>query len=227
MDLRELEKKIGYSFKNKDLLLEAITHSSYTNEHKNSPNNERLEFLGDAILQYSTTIFLYKHYSDSSEGILSKYRAILVNTLSLSKISSSMELKKYVRVSTGQKNDINTKNSKVLLADVVEAIIGAIYLDSSLEQSEKFIYDFINKNAEEIIKVNEATDYKTRFQEAVQSKTHITPSYKVIFEEGPDHQKKFVIGVYIDDVLISEGKGESKQEAQQNAAYNAIKKNIY
>ncbi len=221
-DFYKLEKTIGYVFKNKNLLKQSLTHTSYTNENINSKDNERLEFLGDGILQFVVTDFLYKNYPEQ-EGILSSYRANLVNKDSLAEISEKLNMSNFIKISFGQKKILNQKSMKTILADAMEALIGAIYLDGGLKPVNEFISKFITIRIKEIIESNSWIESKTKFQNLIQSTQNITPHYKVVSSTGPDHEKKFIVAAYIGDKKISEGKGTSTKKAEQDAAYNALK----
>jgi len=223
-NLEKLEKELGVSFDNKNILKNAIVHRSYLNEHKNFKikNNERLEFLGDAVLELIVTDYLYHNYKDP-EGILTNWRSSLVNAVSLSKISKKLKIYEYLYLSKGESKDNNEKAKNYILSNALEAIIGAIYLDQGYKITEKFIKNNLIINLEKIIKDKLYIDSKSLFQEKSQEILNITPHYKVMSESGPDHNKKFIVAIYIDKKLIANGEGYSKQEAQTNAANNALK----
>jgi len=223
-NLEKLEKELGVSFNNKNILKNAIVHRSYLNEHKNFKieNNERLEFLGDAVLELIVTDYLYHNYKDP-EGILTNWRSSLVNAVSLSKISKKLKIYEYLYLSKGESKDNNEKAKNYILSNALEAIIGAIYLDQGYKITEKFIKNNLIINLEKIIKDKLYIDSKSLFQEKSQEILNITPHYKVMSESGPDHNKKFIVAIYIDKKLIANGEGYSKQEAQTNAANNALK----
>lgn len=223
--IKELEKKIGVTFEDKNLLTNALIHRSFLNENNNFEfgSNERLEFLGDAVLELIVTEFLFKNQKEE-EGILTSFRASLVNTDMLSKVSNALEITEYLYLSKGERSDIHSKSKKSILADACEAIIGAIYLDQGIEKAKKFIYDHLLIYFKEILKSKSYIDFKTFFQEVAQEKIGTTPNYKVIEESGPDHDKIFKIGLYVGDELISYGVGKNKQKAQEDAAKNGIEK---
>lgn len=225
--IETLAKKLGVKFNNPDLLQSAVTHRSYLNEHRGYKldHNERLEFLGDAVLELVVTEYLYNNYSNP-EGELTNWRAALVNGEMLAKISKKMGVENFLLMSRGEAKDTG-KARQYLLANAFEAIIGAIYLDqkeNGYVAAKKFILDNVVVELPEIIEKKLYLDPKSRFQEAAQDKEGITPAYRVIEESGPDHNKKFVVGVYLDDKLIAKGEGMSKQEAQRNAAAEALAK---
>jgi len=221
-DLSILEKKIEVKFKNKDLLKQALTHRSYLNENTETgmSDNERLEFLGDAVLELIVTDHLYKTYKNP-EGELTSWRASLVNADRLSAITKEIDLNGFLMLSRGESKDTG-KARDVILANAIEAIIGAIYLDQGLDVVSKFIEKFIIVHLLEIIEKKLYIDSKSLFQEKAQEFFSTTPHYEVISEKGPDHKKRFVVGVYIEAELISKGEGSSKQEAQQVAAEKAL-----
>ena len=223
-NLAELERKIGISFKNKNLIREAITHRSYLNEcpNQNLKHNERLEFLGDAVLELIVTDYLFRKMPESPEGMMTGLRASLVKADSLIKVAHKIDLDKFILVSKGESKDKSSKGFETILANAVEAIIGAIYLDSGFAAAKKFVEENILIHLEEIIRNKEWKDAKSLFQELSQAELEITPKYKILKEWGPDHNKKFLVGLYLDDKLISKGKGSSKQEAEIEAAKEAL-----
>ena len=223
--ISELEKKLKIKFKNKNLLKNALIHRSFLNENPDFGlgSNERLEFLGDAVLELIVTEFLFKHQKEE-EGVLTSFRASLVNTEILSNVANKLNLADYLYLSKGEKNDITSKSKKSILADACEAIIGAIYLDQGFAKAKKFISDNIIIYFDNILKNKSYIDYKTYFQEVAQEKIGITPTYKVIEESGPDHDKMFKMGLYIGDELVAYGIGKNKQKAQEDAAKNGIEK---
>lgn len=222
--LQELEHKLGVHFKNHDLLLEALTHRSYLNErpdwHLN--HNERLEFLGDAVLELAVTERLFKEHNEP-EGVLTSWRAALVNSSMLAEISKKLDLNEYVLLSQGERKD-NGRARQYILANALEAIIGAIYLDQGYEETKKFIEKNVLAEFPRIIEQKLYKDSKSLFQEEAQEREGVTPSYKVLDEWGPDHDKTFKVGVYLDDELVGVGFGPSKQEAQQKAAEDGLHK---
>lgn len=222
-DVSELEKKIGIKFKNKNLLLQALVHRSYRNEHPNFflDHNERMEFLGDAVLELIVTEHLYKKYKNP-EGELTTWRAALVNAKILSEIAQDLSLNSYLYLSKGENKD-KGKAREYILADAFEALIGAFFLDQGLGKVRQFITKILISKLPHILERKLYIDPKSKFQEIVQDKLKITPVYKVLDETGPDHAKHFKVGVFLNDDLIVEGEGASKQEAQLQAAEKALK----
>jgi len=222
-DFSRFEQTIGIPFKNKDLLKQAFTHRSYLNEHRDRElvHNERLEFLGDAVLELIVTEYLYGKYPDQNEGELTSYRSALVNAVTLSDAASKIGMNEYLLLSKGEAKDIG-KARQIILANTIEALIGAIFLDQGYETAKYFISNNIFMLVEKIVESKSWLDAKSEFQEKAQDNEGITPSYKTIKEEGPDHDKKFTVGVYLDKSKISEGAGKSKQEAEQAAAKAAL-----
>lgn len=218
-----LEEKIGVKFKNLDLLKQSMAHRSYLNEnsHFHLDNNERLEFLGDAVLEIAVTEYLFNNF-DNQEGELTNWRASLVNSKMLSKIASDLKLEQHLYLSRGEAKDRNTKARQYILADAMEALIGAIYLDRGMRAADNFIKKHILIHLPNILKNKLYWDPKSRFQELAQERRGITPSYKVLLTKGPDHNKKFTVGLYLENEMISKGEGTSKQEAQVNAAESAL-----
>ena len=223
MNLEILEKKIEIKFKNGNLLKEALTHRSYLNENPRwpLPHNERLEFLGDAVLELIVTEDLFKKYPEKPEGELTAFRAALVNYQMLAKIAGEINLEKFIFLSRGEKKDTG-KAREVILANAIEALIGAIYLDQEIEKTKKFIIKNVLKELPRIIKEGLFKDAKSLFQEISQEKMGITPNYNVLSENGPDHAKIFRVGVFLDGDLVAEGEGLSKQTAELEAAKNAL-----
>jgi len=225
LNFTALEKKIGIVFKNKELLTEALTHRSYLNENPDAKlrHNERMEFLGDAVLEIIVTEFLFHKYPDKEEGPLTSLRAALVNYIMLSQIAKEITLDDFILFSKGEAKD-KGKAREVILANAMEALIGALYLDEGYDKAKKFIYEFITPKIDIVLKEELYRDAKSWLQEIVQEKNKVTPMYKVLGEKGPDHEKEFLVGVYISDKLLAEGLGASKQEAERNAAQNALDK---
>ncbi len=223
-NISKLEEKIKIKFKNQDLLKQAMVHRSYLNEHPDFSlnHNERMEFLGDAVLELIVTEYLYNHY-DNPEGDLTNWRASLVNSKMLASTAAKFKLDDYLFLSRGEAKDNNSKARQYILANAFEALIGAIYLDQGWEVSKKFILENICTQLKNILENKLYLDAKSRFQETSQEKFGITPNYKVLSESGPDHNKKFVIGVFLDKEKIAEGTGSSKQESQMSAAEAALK----
>ncbi|HVW82621.1 MAG TPA: ribonuclease III [Candidatus Paceibacterota bacterium] len=215
--------RLGLNFNNPALLEEALTHRSYLNEHPDaSAHNERLEFLGDAVLELASTDFLYRKYPEKQEGELTSYRAALVNTASLAAVAKTLGIGGMVRLSKGEARD-NGRARENILADSFEAIIGALYLDQGYAAAESFAAEHLFGTLESVIATGSHQDAKSRFQELSQDKRGSTPSYTVLAEEGPDHARIFTVGAYIGQKKVAEGKGKSKQEAEQAAAGNALK----
>ncbi|MCK4354815.1 ribonuclease III [Candidatus Parcubacteria bacterium] len=223
-DFSPLEDKLEIKFENRDLLTQSFIHRSYLNENPNFylGHNERLEFLGDAVLELVVTEDLYKKYPDKPEGELTNWRAALVNAKMLSFVAKEIGFNEFLILSQGEKKETG-KARQFILADAIEAFIGALYLDQGYNTCQKFIKEYIMKKLPHIIEAGLYKDAKSSFQEKAQEKASITPNYKVIKETGPDHQKHFSIGVFLDKELIAEGKGSSKQEAEEDAAKNALK----
>ncbi len=220
--LQELETKIGVKFKNRDLLLQALTHRSYINENPkwHLDHNERLEFLGDAVLELVVTEYLYNNYPNP-EGELTNWRAALVNAIMMAKVSVKIDLNDYLLLSRGEAKDVG-RARQFILANALEAVIGAIYLDRGYETAGDFISKIIIPELPKILKEKAYKDYKSLFQEKAQDEAGITPTYEVLKEWGPDHAKNFRVGVFLEKDLIGEGEGPSKQEAQQEAAKKAL-----
>ena len=223
MDLDKLETKIKVKFKDRSLLQSALTHRSYLNENRRWPlaHNERLEFLGDAVLELITTEYLYRNFPNP-EGDLTNLRSALVNYKMLSEIASRLELDKYILLSRGEAKDTG-RARQVILANAFEALIGAIYLDAGLDQTVNFIHEFVVNQLAAIVAGGEILDPKSKFQELAQEKLGVTPHYKVLAEWGPDHNKNFEVGVFINDRQVAKGVGSSKQEAEISAAENGLK----
>ncbi len=213
-----LEKKIGIKFKNQDLLRTAFVHRSYLNEHRDSgwEHNERVEFLGDAVLELVTTEYLYSHFPNP-EGDLTNWRSALVKGETLSKIARELGLGDYLFLSKGEEHS-GGRDKDYLLANVFEALIGVIYLQHGYAKAQKFIEKFLLGHLEGILKKGEHIDAKSRLQELAQERVMVTPSYQLIHDEGPDHDKTFTMGAYIGDRIVGKGSGGNKQSAEQKAA---------
>ena len=222
-DFSKLEKALNIKFKNKDLLTQAFLHRSYLNENPKFPldHNERMEFLGDAVLELAVTEYLYKKYKNP-EGELTAWRAALVNADTLSEFAKKLDFNDYLLLSRGEAKDTG-KARNYILANTFEAFIGAIYLDQGYKKAQGFIEKNLMEELPEILKKGLFRDAKSRFQEEAQERVGITPSYKVMREWGPDHAKCFVIGVFLGEELVAEGEGSSKQEAEVEAARNGLK----
>lgn len=220
-----MESKLELSFENKDLLHQSVVHRSYLNEHPDFglDHNERLEFLGDAVLEIIVTEYLFHNFPDTPEGDLTNWRASLVNYKMLSRVANELELDKYLYLSKGEAKDKNSKARQYILANAMEAVIGAVYLDQGTRPAKKIIKKYILSKLDHILSNKLYQDPKSKFQEKAQEVYGVTPHYKVLSEAGPDHAKTFEVGLYLGDELISKGKGSSKQEAQVLAAEAGIK----
>lgn len=223
MNISLLEKIIEYTFKNKSLLKEALTHRSYLNENPSwgISHNERLEFLGDAVLELAVTEELFHRYPEDAEGKMTSLRAALVNYQILAQIAKEIELEKYVLLSRGETKDIG-RAREVILANAMEALIGAIYLDGVFKNIKDFVNKFILNHLEQVIREGLYKDAKSLLQEKAQAQIKTTPIYKVLEERGPEHEKIFKVGVYFDNKLIAIGEGLSKQDAELAAAKEAL-----
>jgi ribonuclease III len=221
-DFKRLEKRMRVIFENKDLLRQAFVHRSYLNEHPafKLPHNERLEFLGDAVLELAVTEYLYKNYPNP-EGELTNWRAALVKGKTISKVARRLDFNDYLYLSRGEAKSTGRARD-LILANTFEAVVGAIYLDKNLKIAQKFIEIDLIKELPEILEKKLYTDPKSRFQELAQEKLRVTPCYKVLKEEGPDHNKIFTVGVYLVDKLVGQGQGPSKQAAELGAASDAL-----
>lgn len=215
-------EKLGFEFKNIDYLVTALTHRSYVNEHRKSvsEHNERLEFLGDAVLELAVTDYLFNHFSEP-EGILTSWRSSLVRTESIGEAGDKLGYEPLLRMSRGEKNG-SPRARQQILANAFEAVIGAVYLERGYEDAEKFIAKHILSKLDEILATGSWRDPKSHLQEVSQRIDGHTPVYKVLSEEGPDHDKVFMLGVFVGDRLMGKGSGSSKQNAQQEAAKAAL-----
>lgn len=221
---KDLEKRLGVEFSDSKLLETALTHRSFVNENRGSDqtHNERLEFLGDAVLELVVTEYLYNTYQEP-EGVLTNWRSALVKTSALSEVATRLGLNDYIRLSRGEKHGSDRARHQIL-ANTTEAVIGAIYLDQNYDVVKKFITKHIISMLPAILESGSWQDAKSKLQEVAQEKYGFTPIYKVLSEEGPDHDKIFSIGVYVGNEKQGEGTGSSKQAAQQAAATDALKK---
>ena len=242
-DFLPLERKLNLKFKNKDLLIQAFIHRSYLNENPNtralakgkgedlssSPfsleHNERMEFLGDAVLELVVTEELYKKYPTKPEGELTSWRASLVNAKILARVAKDVGFNNFLLLSKGEQKELG-KARQYILANTFESFIGALYLDQDYAECQKFIKKYLIKELPDIIKRGLHRDSKSCFQEEAQEEKGITPTYKVLKEHGPDHAKHFLIGVFLGEKLIAQGEGYSKQEAEEMAAKNALTKKL-
>jgi ribonuclease-3 len=220
-----LEKSIDYVYKDKGKALEAITHSSYANEGRSKKlnSNERLEFLGDSVLNFVITKYLYKEVSDMPEGEMSKLRASVVSEASLSYCARKLKIGDALLLGKGEKT-MGGRERTSILADAVEAIIGSLFLDGGIEAAEVFIQKNLHENYIQAVQGKLFCDYKTRLQEEIQKNGPYNIRYSVINEKGPDHNKIFTISVSINEEVMGTGKGKTKKEAEQNAASNALDK---
>lgn len=223
MSAENLQKKIKYVFSDKKFLDEALTHRSFLNENpsRGAKSNERLEFLGDAVLELVVTEELFNRFPDFQEGKMTSVRAALVNYLTLSEVAAGIELGENLKMSKGEAKDTGRARD-VILANAMEALIGAVYLDGGYKAAKKFILSFVLSRLEDVLKKGLYLDAKSTLQEKVQEKNKLTPTYKVISATGPDHLKTFQVGVYFGDKLVAEGSGHSKQEAEVAAARKAL-----
>lgn len=224
-EFSKLEEIIGITFTDKDLLVQALVHRSYLNENRDFPlaHNERLEFLGDAVLELSVTKALFEQYMNP-EGELTNWRAALVNAKMCARVARELDLEPYLFLSKGESKDTNGKARDYILSNAVEALIGAIYLDKGWDIADQFITRWIISKLPEVLELGLWMDPKSRFQESAQEIVGVTPTYKVLSETGPDHDKQFVMGVYLGKEEVAQGEGGSKQEAQVSAAENALAK---
>lgn len=220
--MKELQEKLNYQFKNIELLKTALTHSSFANE-KHCECNERLEFLGDSVLGLTVSRYLFEKMQNVNEGSLSKIRASLVCEESLARIARGLELGRFLRLGHGEALQGGNERSS-LLSDALEALFAAIYLDSNFETVENKIKEIMGSALEEGVKGSFYNDYKTTLQEVLQKKNHSRAEYKILHEKGPDHDKQFVVGIIIRGEVFAKGEGQTKKEAEQAAAKQALKK---
>lgn len=220
---KEIADKLGLSFKDVNLLAKAFTHRSYLNEHRNSglEHNERLEFLGDAVLELVVTDFLYVTYPKKPEGEMTALRSALVNAQTLSEVALEMGLNEYLLLSKGEAKDTG-RARQYILANTIEALIGSIYLDQGYEAAQKFIHTHVHSLIDDVIDQKKFIDSKSKFQELAQEYVGATPRYELLKEFGPDHDKLFTVGVFLGDTHIATGEGKSKQEAETQAAYKGL-----
>lgn len=224
MTLAQLEKTIGITFTNKQTLEGAFFHRSYLNESRHArASNERLEFLGDAVLSFLTSHFLYTTYPDYPEGILTNIRSSLVKTKSLSDVAQELHLGELLMLSKGEEDSGGRANPS-LLADVFEALLGAVFLDQGMPMAKKLLDTFLFPKTASIVENKQYVDYKSMLQEIVQEQSRISPTYRVSKSEGPDHNKTFWVEAVVGEAVVGVGQGKSKQEAEQSAAANALEK---
>ena len=225
-NLLKLQESLDLNFKDLNLIKQAVVHRSYLNEHPDFKigHNERLEFLGDAVLEIVVTEYLYLTYPQVPEGDLTNWRASLVNSKMLYEVANELGIEKNLYLSKGEAKDKDKKSRQFILADAVEAIIGAIYLDQGIKVAKKFILKNIVGKLDVILENKLYLDPKSRFQEKSQEEKGLTPHYKILDESGPDHAKNFSVGLFLEEELITKGDGSSKQEAQVAAAARGLKK---
>ena len=223
-DFSQFERKVDVVFRDEALLRRAFTHRSYLNEHREEglEHNERLEFMGDAVLELAATHHLYEKFPESTEGDLTALRSALVNTNTLSEVASQLCMNDYLLLSRGEAKDTGRARA-FLLANTFESVVGAIYLDQGYEAAERFIAAHLFPKVKEIVEKRLWQDAKSYFQEKAQDEEGVTPTYTVIRETGPDHDRHFLVGVYVRSERIAEGEGKSKQEAETDAARKALK----
>lgn len=223
MDFGVFETSIGTKFGNKELLKQAFIHRSYLNENRSIKleHNERLEFLGDAVLELVITDYLYKKYPEKNEGDLTAYRSSLVNSVTLANAAEKIGMNAFLLLSKGESKDTG-RARQVILANTFEALVGALYIDQGYEGASKFIAEQLFGLIEQIVENRSFIDAKSRFQEEAQERVGVTPLYKLLKETGPDHNKVFTVGVFVREEMIVTGEGKSKQEAEQNAAEKAL-----
>jgi len=225
MQSDEIEQRIGITLKNKDLLTQAFMHRSFVVENRmgDLASNERLEFLGDAVLELVVSDYIYRKFETQPEGVLTQWRSIIVNTKTLAEACKELGLGQYIFLSRGEKASGGAEKERIL-ANILEALIGAAYIDSGYEQAEKFITSAILNRAAALLTTSQDYNPKGILQEKAQATKRVTPEYQVIEESGPDHQKIFRCAVFLDKQKLAEGSGKSKKEAEEDAARNALKK---
>lgn len=223
-DLSNLKEKLALKFDNQDLLLQALTHRSYLNENPafRVGHNERLEFLGDAVLELVVTEELYRRFPEKPEGELTSFRAALVNSNMLADVSTEIGINGFLLLSRGEAKDVG-RARQYILANAFEALVGAIYLDQGYDIAGEFIGRVLLPRLDEVLSKKLYEDPKSLFQEEAQERVGITPTYEVLREWGPDHDKHFVVGVFLGEELVAEGEGPSKQTAQEGAARNGLR----
>jgi len=220
--LEAFQKRAEIAFSDLRLLRTAFTHRSYVNEsNQSAEHNERLEFLGDAVLELVVTDYLFREYPDMPEGVLTAYRAALVNTVMLGSVAEDLGMNQCLLLSKGESKDTGRARTSIL-ANTFEAVVGALYLDQGYDAAKAFITRNVISRIDEVVKTGAWKDSKSAFQELAQAKYGLTPRYEVVRSEGPDHDKCFVVAVYVGDVSVAEGEGSSKQEAEQRAAAHAL-----
>lgn len=225
-DFSPFEKSVGFSFSDQKLLERAFTHRSYINENPRSglEHNERLEFLGDAVLELVVTDYLFREYPHHTEGDLTAYRSALVNAVVIGEVARDLGMNEYLLLSKGEAKD-NGRARQTILANTYESFVGALYLDQGYEPCKSFILRTLVPRLQAIITNKSWKDAKSLVQEEAQERVGVTPSYRVVSETGPDHDKHFTIGIFFGDKKVAEGKGRSKQEGEQKAALAALEAN--
>jgi ribonuclease-3 len=223
MDFGVFEKRVGTVFKDKDILRTAFTHRSYLNENRTRgiEHNERLEFLGDAVLELVVTAYLFENYPEKNEGELTSYRSALVNAVTLAGVAEKLGMNEFLLLSRGEAKDTG-RARQVILANTIEAFIGALYLDQGYDITKRFISRELFKLLDEIVKNRMWLDAKSHFQEKAQEIVGVTPNYETVREAGPDHDKHFTVAVFLGKEKVAEGEGKSKQEAEQMAAKSGL-----
>jgi ribonuclease-3 len=224
-DFTPFEQSLGIAFNDKTLIQRAFTHRSFINENPKSglEHNERLEFLGDAVIELIVTDYLFRSYPTHNEGELTAFRSALVNAVIMGEVATELNMNDFLLLSKGESRDIG-RARQTILANTYESFVGALYLDQGYEPCKKFIMDSLVPRIEEIIKMKSWKDAKSQVQEEAQERLGVTPAYHVVGESGPDHDKYFTVGIFFGEQKIAEGKGKSKQEAQQTAALAALEK---
>lgn len=219
MDFSAFEKKTSITFRDKALLRTAFTHRSYLNENRKNgmEHNERLEFLGDAVLELIVTEYLFGKYPDRNEGDLTSYRSALVNAVTLAGVAEGLGMNEHLLLSRGETKDTG-RARQVILANVIEAFIGALYLDQGYDKTKEFVSKYVFKLVDDIVSKKMWLDAKSHFQEKAQEVVGVTPSYEMVKQIGPDHDKQFTVAVFLGKERVAEGEGKSKQEAEQSAA---------
>ncbi len=222
-DFNTFQEKLNIQFNDADLLRQAFTHRSYLNEHRGEVkgHNERLEFLGDAVLELIATHFLYEKFPAQTEGDLTAYRAALVNAVTCAEVAQELGMNDYLLLSRGEAKDTGRARG-ILMANAFEALVGAIYMDQGYDAAKEFITRFLFPKIDNIIQKKLWLDAKSSLQEKIQDVEGVTPNYAVLKEWGPDHDKHFVVGVHVRDKLLAQGEGKSKQDAEQAAARAAL-----
>lgn len=218
-ELIKFSQDIGFPFQDESLLRQAFVHRSYLNEHRHEKleHNERLEFLGDAVLELVVTDYLFHHYPQKPEGELTAFRAALVNTITLSGVASEVGFNEYLLLSKGEAKDTG-RARQYILANTFESFVGSLYLDQGYSVASRFIEQSLLSKADKIVRDYKMQDPKSYFQEKAQEYTGTTPTYKLLSEVGPDHDKRFTVGLFIGDEMVASGEGHSKQEAEVSAA---------